>query len=406
MWCIEYSSEQTPRVRSGRPRRFFGTAGSGLALFVCILLGSSVAEAAEASKEVGVISLARQNVPRIFKLPGRAIASQKVNIRPRVGGVIEKILYDPAKPVSAGDPLYKLDDSIYVAAVATAKADVAIANANFSNSQATYKRANTLKGEGYSAAQVEAYQATMKVDQAKLDAAQAALNYAKVQASWTLIHSPISGFVAMSNVYVGDLVSEEQSDALTVVSQLDPIEVHFQEASASVLQISKQVDSGAMKLMDTPTADLKLQDGVSFESSGKFLSTDNAVSTTTGTTALRFQFENPEHKVLPGMFLRADVKVGTVSAYLIPQRAASRDAGGQLTAFVVDDKGKATQVRFDDNGVHNNSWIVETGFSDGQKLIVSGLASLATGTPVTAKAVKLNADGLVQSDPAATKEKN
>ena len=301
-----------------------------------------------------------------------------------------------------GDPLFKLDDASYTAAVAQAEADLATAKVNVTVSKAAHERSVALEGTATSVAHVEKAKATWETDQATLKAAQAKLDYAKTELSWTTITSPIPGMADVANVSVGDLVTNAQSDALTVVTQLDPIEVTMQESSSQVLALRNQVEAGTLKLTDRLEAKLILEDGEAFASQGSFVAAGTSVSTTTGTTSLRFRFDNPDNRILPGMFLRGNVQIGTVRAFLVPQRAAVRGNAGRLTAFIVDKDGTAKQVQFFDSGAYDNSWVVEKGFQAGDKLIVDGLTAMRPGAKVNPVDATINADGLVQYDTAET----
>ncbi|HDY85096.1 MAG TPA: efflux RND transporter periplasmic adaptor subunit, partial [Methylophaga sp.] len=285
--------------------------------------------------EVGVVSMAKQTVPRISTIPGRAVAYQQVNIRPRVNGVIQTILYKEGKVVAEGDPLFQLDDAIYLAQVAADEASVSTAKANLNVANATYKRAFNLKGSGFTVADVEQAKATLDNAHATLGASKAALNYSKTQLSWTTIKSPINGVTDVAAVSVGDLVVSGQSDALTVVTRLDPIDVDMLVPSANILSVRSQIKAGTLTVNEKIKATLTLENAEIYETTGTLLVPGSIVSTTTGTVPMRFRFDNPDRKILPGMFLRGDVEIGDIQAFLVPQRAAKRQYTGQLSAFIV-----------------------------------------------------------------------
>jgi membrane fusion protein (multidrug efflux system) len=366
------------------------------------LLASNVVSAQErpdasgAPMDVGVVTMKLQTVPRMLNLPGRAVAYQQVNIRPRVDGVVEEILFNPEKALTAGDPLFKLDDASYVAAVAAASADVISAEAEVPVAQAAYDRAASLEGSGYTTAQVEQARATLAKSQATLEAAQAALDYARTQLSWTTITSPINGMAEVASVSVGDLVTNAQSDALTTVTRLDPIEVTMLSPSARILSIREEIDNGTLIKSERLNAKLILETGQVLESTGTLVARGNIVSTTTGTASIRFRFDNPDHKVLPGMFLRGEIELGTVQAFLVPQRAATRDANGLLSAFIVDEQGVTQQVQFSDVGSYQNNWVVYDGIQEGDQVLVDGLKTMRAGMRVNAIPASIDEEGLVQ----------
>lgn len=346
--------------------------------------------------EVGVIELTLQEVPRVVTSPGHAVAFQEVEVRPRVGGVIEEVLYTPDQLLEVGDPLFRIDDSSYVAAEATARANVATAEANLSVMQSAYDRAEQLAGRGYSEAEVEAARASLAEAEATLDAAQAALDYAQIELSWTTLKSPIAGRADVATVSVGDLVTAGQADALTTIVQADPIYVDMMEASARILSVRKGIAEGALKQNDALEATLTLENEEVFRGIGQLVTAGNSVSTTTGTVTLRFKFDNPEHVVIPGMFVRGEVVIGSMQAYLVPQLAATRGNSGELTAYVVGEDGTAQQVTLEDDGSYENAWIVREGLSEGDRLIVDGLSSLRPGQAVNPVAAVIGEDGVAR----------
>jgi membrane fusion protein (multidrug efflux system) len=355
---------------------------------------------------VGVVTMALQDVPRVVTLPGRAVAFQDVGVRPRVGGVIEEILYTPGQSLKVDDPLFRIDDASYSAAEATARANVATAEANLPVLQAAYDRAEQLSGRGFTEAEVEAARASLAEAKATLESAKAAFAYAQTELSWTTLKSPIAGRADVSTVSVGDLVTAGQSDALTTIVRSDPIYVDMMEASARMLSIRKGVDDGSLKPNEAIQATLLLENGDVYRGTGEMVTPGNFVSTTTGTVTVRFKFDNPHQLIIPGMFVRGEIILGTMQAYLVPQRAATRANSGKLTAYTVGTDGTAKQITLEDDGSYQNAWIVREGLKDGDLLIVDGLSSLKAGQEVTPVAATIDEDGIARdTTPADAVEK-
>lgn len=350
--------------------------------------------------KVGVVTLSIQTVPRVVTSPGRAVAFQDVGVRPRVGGVIQEILYTPGQLLAVGDPLFRIDNSSYLAAEALAQANVATAEANLPVAQAAYDRAKKLSGLGSTQVEVETADASLAKDKATLDAAKAALTYAQTELSWTTLKSPIAGRADVATVSVGDLVTAGQTDVLTTIVTTDPIYVDMVEASSRVLSVRKGIDEGTLKPNKTLEASLVLENGDVFHGKGQLVTPGNFVSATTGTVNVRFKFDNPNNVIIPGMFVRGEILLGTMQAYLVPQRAATRGNSGKLNAYIVGSDGKAKQVTLQDDGSYQNSWIVREGLSKGDQLIVDGLSSVKAGQAVTAVAVTIDKDGVSRDTPA------
>ncbi|AQZ49931.1 efflux RND transporter periplasmic adaptor subunit [Martelella mediterranea] len=370
-----------------------------------ILVACAVAAAPAAAqqqmppKKVGVVELKRENVPRIVTLPGRAVAVQRVGIRPRVSGTVTEILYREGTTLEAGDPMFRIDDTTYQAALASAEADVSAATAAQSQARLAYERADRLVGQGLSQAELESRKADLERATAQLKAAEAALDVARAELGWTTVRSPIAGVASVATVSIGDLVSAAQADALATVIQLDPIDVDMYEPSTRILRVVDDIEAGLLDVHDTLSASLTLENGRSYDFEGELLSPGFTVSMSTGAVDRRFRFDNPDHLLLPGMFVRGSMEIGTMNAILVSQSAATRDRSGQLTAWVLED-GKAAQRKLVETGTYQNQWIVVEGVRAGDQLIVDGFQNLRVGMDVVPVAVEYDAAGVIREQSA------
>jgi membrane fusion protein (multidrug efflux system) len=347
-------------------------------------------------KQVGVVEMQLQEVPRIVTLPGRAIAGEEAAIRPRVSGLVKEILYKAGTPLTAGDPMFRIDATTYEAAVVSAEAEVISANAAVTQANSAYERVQRLSGSAATAVDVENALLTKQQADARLKSAQAALALAQAELGWTTITSPIAGLAGVAQVSVGDLVTASQGDALAVVTRLDPIDVDMYEPSARLLGLFDDINSGKLKMNDTITATLTLETGQTYSAKGELLAPGHTVSTTTGAVDHRFRFENAERRLLPGMFVRGQVEMGRTEAFLVSQSAATRDRTGKLSVFVVQD-GKAVRKELVDDGTYQNNWIVVEGLTAGDLLVADGLMGLMDGAAVTTVPVDYDAQGVVRN---------
>ncbi|EYD74244.1 efflux transporter, RND family, MFP subunit [Rubellimicrobium mesophilum DSM 19309] len=344
--------------------------------------------------EVGVVTLATEDIPYALTLPGRAVAYEETDIRPRVSGVIEEVAYQPGQPVEAGDLLFRIEDDSYAAAVAAAEATVAGAEASLATAQATVERYRSLEGQAVTRADLETAEAAFSQAQASLASAQAGLTSAELDLSRTEIHSPIAGVPSVPQVSTGELVTANQAEALAVVTRLDPIYVDVTESSARMMRVRDRIDEGSLAPGDAVGFRLVQETGEVLEGQGTLVTPGTSVSTTTGTVDFRIRFDNPDRQVLPGQFLRVEVTLGTSEGIVVPQRATSRAANGDLTAYVVRD-GVARQVTLTTTGTHANGWIVTDGVEPGDLLVVDGLSSLRDGAEVTTVPVEIDEQGVV-----------
>ena len=344
---------------------------------------------------VGVVTTAEEDVPRTVTLPGRAIAYQQTAIRPQVGGEILDIVYDPGRPVRAGDVLFRIDPETLAAALAAAEASVAGAEASLTQAQNTVTRYRRLEGSGVSAVDRANAEVALKQAEADLAAARAARDAAQLSLDRTAILSPLDGMADVPQVSVGDLVTANQSEALTTITQLDPIYVDVSESSARLMRSRAGGSAGQLIRTGAVQTRLTLETGEEYQGEGRLVSPGIAVSPTTGTVPIRLRFDNPDLRILPGQFLRVQMTLGSTRAVLVPQRATSRASDGTLTAFVVRD-GRAQQVVLSEQGSYRNNWIVTQGISPGEQLILDGLDDLRAGTEVAPVPVQIDAQGVVR----------
>ncbi|WP_415839923.1 efflux RND transporter periplasmic adaptor subunit, partial [Paracoccus yeei] len=344
---------------------------------------------------VGVVTTAEEDVPRTVTLPGRAIAYQQTAIRPQVGGEILEIVYDPGRPVRAGDVLFRIDPETLAAALAAAEASVAGAEASLTQAQNTVTRYRRLEGSGVSAVDRANAEVALKQAEADLAAARAARDAAQLSLDRTAIFSPLDGMADVPQVSVGDLVTANQSEALTTITQLDPIYVDVSESSARLMRSRAGGSAGQLIRTGAVQTRLTLETGEEYQGEGRLVSPGIAVSPTTGTVPIRLRFDNPDLRILPGQFLRVQMTLGSTRAVLVPQRATSRASDGTLTAFVVRD-GRAQQVVLSEQGSYRNNWIVTQGISPGEQLILDGLDDLRAGTEVAPVPVQIDAQGVVR----------
>jgi membrane fusion protein (multidrug efflux system) len=380
-----------------------------LALQGCSDQGNSGAGAGPAAggerppAKVSVVTLKQAEQPLTRVLPGRATAFQTAEVRPRVNGMIEQIAFKEGSSVKQGDLLYKIDDDTYVALLEEAKASLAKAEASVPSAQANLARYERLVNSG--ATQIEYENARVTLLQAQADVAQAkaALQSAEINVGYTDIRAPFDGVTTISTVSTGNIVTANQTTALTTLRRLDPIYVDLTDSSANLLELRAAIAAGRLK--GNPTeADitLTLEDGTRYARTGKLDMAELAVSETTGTYQIRAVFDNPDNLILPGMYMRATVIVGYENGFLLPQRAATRTPAGAVSAKFVTADNKVETRTFANSVVSGNNWLVTEGIADGDRLIVDGLQQLADGATVAPVDATINDQGLVvETAPAA-----
>lgn len=367
--------------------------------------GQAAGQAAERPPTpVSVVVMKRAEQPLTTVLPGRAAAFQVADIRPRVSGVITEIAFREGSEVKEGDLLYKIGDDTYLAEVAQARASLAKAEAGVPTAQTNVARYERLVNSG--ATQIEYENAKVTLLQAEADVAQAkaALNAAEINLGLTEVRAPFEGVTNASRFSIGNVVTANQAETLMTLRQLDPIYIELTESSTNLLRLRQAIAAGRLNQSSgNGPAEIKLtlEAGIDYPHVGKLDMSEMAVSETTGTYSIRAVFDNPDNLILPGMYVRAQVTVGKENGYLIPQRAAMRNASGDLTAKFVTSDNKVETRTFEDSDISGNSWLVTEGINDGDKLIVDGFQWIGDGAPVAPVEAMVDENGFVVENPQA-----
>ncbi len=345
----------------------------------------SAVNTAPKDPEVGVVTLALQPTTLKSELAGRTAAQMVAQIRPQVGGIVQKRAFTEGAMVKAGELLYQIDPASYQSTQASAKASLARAEATASAARLKAKRqADLFAIEAISQQDNEDAQTALQQAEADVASAHAALETASINLERTRIVSPIAGRVEASTVTPGALVTANQETALTTVQQLDPIYVDIPQSSLEVLQLRKALASGSLTSEgDAARIQLVLEDGSTYAHEGKLQFAGVTVNATTGAVTLRALVPNPEHLLMPGMYVRARLDKGTdPEALLVPQPAIGRDNTGKATALVVNAENKVEQRKVVVAEAIGTNWRVTDGLKAGERVIVEGSGKVRPGQSV------------------------
>lgn len=352
--------------------------------------------------EVGYVTVKSQAVPYSIDLRGRVVALATAEVRPQVDGIVRKVAFTEGREVKAGDILYEIDGRKFAAALAAAEAALTKAQAATASAQTTYDRNKTLaETKAVSTQTVDDAQSTLLQAKASQEAAKADVETARINLENATIKAPISGMIGVSSVSVGALVTENQTDALATIRQIQPVHVDLVDTSVNMLRIRDEVETGKL---DRPqglamSATLTLETGKVYGQKGQVSLADMVVGETTGTFTVRATFENPDRVLVPGMFVTANVQFGTLSkAYLIPQRALTRADDGRATVYLVSEDNKAKLSNVTTNGSVDNDWIVIDGVKEGDRLIVDGFQKISDGAAIQPVEATIDSDGVVKQD--------
>ena len=359
--------------------------------------------------EVGVVTLKNAPLKISTELPGRTSAYRVAEVRPQVSGIILKRNFVEGSDVKAGQSLYQIDPATYQAAYDSAKGDLAQAEANARIAQLTVKRYKPLLGTKYISQQdYDTAVATAAQNDAAVQAAKANVDTARINLAYTKVTSPISGRVGKSSVTEGALVQDAQTTALATVQQLDPMYVDVTQSSDDFLRLRQELESGKLKQNDgKANVTLLMQNGKSYAQPGTLEFSDVTVDETTGSITLRAIFPNPNHALLPGMFVRARLDEGTnPDALLVPQQAVARTPTGQATVMVVGADNKVESRNINAAQAIGDKWLVTEGVKAGERVISTGLQRAKPGAKVTPQEVSDDAKSAPESQSQAQSEKS
>lgn len=338
--------------------------------------------------EVSVITVKTEETALDTELPGRVNAFLVAEVRPQIGGIIQKRFFEEGADVKEGDILYQIDPALYKAAFDKAKAELEKAEAKAISIRKKYDRHKKLVvPAAISQQDFDNTEADVKSAEADILACKAALEVATINLEYTRITAPISGRIGRSHITVGSLVSANHVTPLAIIQQLDPIYVDVTQSSASFLRMKQEIAKGMIKSADLKKASAKvlLEDGNPYPMEGIQQFRDVTVDQTTGSFILRMIFPNPDKVLLPGMFVRAVIGAGiNGQAILVPQQSVSRDPKGRPVTLIVDSKGKVEQRILRISQAVGNKWLISEGLSSGDQVIIEGMQKARPGMEVRA----------------------
>ena len=344
--------------------------------------------------EVGVVTLQPQDVALSRELVGRLSAYRSADVRARVPGVLQRRLYEEGSDVRKGQPLFQIDPAQLRATLAQAQGALAQAQANSANSRAAAQRARTLIGDKFiSQADYDNAIAAERTSGAAVQAAQAAVQSARINLGYATVRAPISGRAGKQQVTEGALVGQGDATLLTTVEQLDPMYVNFSMGVSELAQVRQAAGNGG----GDRAVRILLPDGSQYDRPGVLDFSGDVVDPATGAVALRARIDNPDGVLLPGTYVTVEAVLGELEGvFLVPQAAVQRDAKSAYV-LVVGKDGVVARKDIVTGAAHGNDWVVREGVAAGDQVIVSGLQRAVPGQP--AKAAPVQPEGAAPKQP-------
>jgi membrane fusion protein (multidrug efflux system) len=336
--------------------------------------------------EAGFVTIAPRPVTLTRDLPGRTSAYRVAEVRARVSGIVQKRLFTEGSDVKEGQPLYQIDPAPYQAALDSARAALARAEANALSSSLQSDRAKQLIAAGAVSQQDHDIAfAARQAGQAEVAAAKAAVQAAEINLGYTGVLSPISGRIGRSEVTEGAYVQQGAATLLATVQQIDQVYVDVSQSSAELLRLKQALASGRLQSAGTDRASVRLllEDGTTYAAPGVLQFADITVNPSTGSVGIRALFPNPDRLLLPGLFVRTRLEEGVnPAAFLVPQQGVTRNQRGEATAMFVGANDTAELRVLTTDRAIGSEWLVSSGVKAGDRLIVQNLQKIRPGSPV------------------------
>jgi membrane fusion protein (multidrug efflux system) len=360
-----------------------------VALIACQRHEESATQSGPPPTEVAVTTVSPRALPVSFDAVGQTAGSREVEVRARVGGILQELLYTEGAWVKAGTVLFKIDPAPYQAALSRSQGLLAQEEAQLAKATQDLERMQRLVEQGFVARKdyddaVAARQGAL----ARVQSARAGVTEARLQLDYTSVRAPIGGVTGRAEKSEGSLVAAG-TDLLTTVAQIEPIYVNFSYSEMDLLRVRNEIAAGRLVLPPTDQleVELTLADGSRYPHTGRIDFNDLRVRAGTGTIEARAVLPNPNRQLLPGQFVRV-VLTGAMrpNAILIPQPAVLTGPKGKFV-YVVNDGGKVEVRPVETGDWAGDDFLVLSGLRPGDRVVTSGAAKLQPGAPVKVAAV-------------------
>ena len=349
---------------------------SGSALTGCNRSGNAEAEQAQqaAPAKVSIYTVQQQDIHLIENLPARVQAYRISEIRPQVGGIIEKVLFTQGSEVKAGQPLFKINSEILQADVNSNQALLAKAQAEvvrLKTQQERYRQllpSNAISKQEFNNTEAAYQQALAEVAQTKAALARQNLNL-----RYATVRAPISGQIGKLLVTEGALVSSSDTNPMALVHQLDKVYVDVKQSISEYEQLQDRLSDGSLLQRGGAEVSISNSQGKLYPVTGKILFSDTSVDPNTGDVTIRVEVNNPQRKLLPGMYVRVGLnRASQPNALLVPEQAVQRDISGQAQLMIVKANQTAETRPVSLGQLYKGFYVVNSGIKAGEKVIVEG----------------------------------
>lgn len=342
-----------------------------------------------APPEVEFTEVVRQDVPTFQEWVAQLNGPTNAEITPKVQGYLLTQNYENGYFVKKGQLLYTIDPRPFEAQLDEAKADVAVAQANVSRTQADVERDTPLAAQNaIPKKQLDNDIANLASWKAQLEAKQAQLQQADLNLAWTKVYSPVDGIAGASNSQIGDLVGT--STKMTMISQINPIWAYFNVSESAFLSVAPRIariirGAGSLTDSDLPPVEFIQANGLPYPARGQIIYVNRQIGTQTGTIQMAAQFPNEGATLRPGGYGQVRIQTGMdKNALLVPQAAVLEvQSLYRVVVLAPDNKANFRPVKVGERV--GPDWVISEGLKPGEKVIVQGFMKVREGVPVSPK---------------------
>lgn len=335
--------------------------------------------------EVTVLEIAPRTVALPLEYPGRVEGSREVEVRPRVSGILVRRTFAEGGAVQRGQALFEIDPAPYRAEVQAAEASLAESKARRSKAEREVTRLEPLVSQNaVSRKDFDAAVAEQEQSRAIVLSAEARLDKAKLDLSWTNVPAPIGGVTSRAPLSEGSLVGPES--LLTRISQVSPIWVRFSISDEELLALNRAIAEKRIEAPEKREVELVLADGSTYAERGRLNFSDSMIDTSTGSIDLRAELDNRDRILVPGQFVRVRlIGIERANSILVPQRAVLQGQQGKFV-MVAGEGDVASSKPVQVGRMVGEDWIIESGLAAGDRVIVDGVVKVQPGSKVTVAA--------------------